>query len=283
MLQAEFSLTQVFDRPDSGRRFFEDVIREHLDLGRPSQVQLLFDRRITKRTPGSFRTRIVTRGVVPSLSVDYKSSHVKQYFKEGRALRTETVVNDPRDFGLGKRLANLSPLRELAFDANRRLLHVERSTRDNAVGETVFRNVTTPCKVGTQRASALPYGDPLVLALFQFLLMFRHLAEGFRSRDLRAEVPRLLGHPPGSCTPGQATYHLRRLRLHGLIERIPFSHAYRVTDDGLKTVLFFNRTYARLIRPGLTDLFKEPQAPLSIALSKFDQALLDLATTNSKT
>src|SRR5512147_2669884 len=67
ILQAEFSLTQVLDRPLSGRIFFEEVIRENLDLGRPDQVQLIFDRRITKRTPGRFRTRVITEGVVPSL------------------------------------------------------------------------------------------------------------------------------------------------------------------------------------------------------------------------
>src|SRR6202007_109909 len=81
-LQAEFSLTQVLDRPLSGRIFFEEVIRENLDLGRPDQVQLIFDRRVTKRTPGRFRTRVLTEGVTPSLHVDYKSSRIKQYFKQ---------------------------------------------------------------------------------------------------------------------------------------------------------------------------------------------------------
>ena len=52
ILQAEFSLTQVLDRPFTGRVFFEEVIRENLDLGRPDQVQLIFDRRITKQHAG---------------------------------------------------------------------------------------------------------------------------------------------------------------------------------------------------------------------------------------
>ena len=69
ILQAEFSLTQVWDRPLTGRVFFEEVIRENLDLGRPDQVQLIFDRRVTRRTPGRFRTRVLTDGVVPSLHV----------------------------------------------------------------------------------------------------------------------------------------------------------------------------------------------------------------------
>ena len=105
MLQSEFSLTQVLDRPLTGRVFFEEVIRENLDIGRPDQVQLIFDRRVTKRTPGRFRTRVLTEGVTPSLHVDYKHSKIKQYHKEGRALRTETTINDARDFGIGKSAA----------------------------------------------------------------------------------------------------------------------------------------------------------------------------------
>jgi hypothetical protein len=72
ILQAEFSLTQVLDRPVTGRVFFEEVIRENLDIGRPSQVQLIFDRRVNQTTPGRFRTRVITEGVIPSLHVDYK-------------------------------------------------------------------------------------------------------------------------------------------------------------------------------------------------------------------
>ena len=74
---------------DEFKLLFEEVIRENLDIGRPSQVQLIFDRKINKRTPGRFRTRVITDGVVPSLHVDYKHSRIKQYHKEGRALRTE--------------------------------------------------------------------------------------------------------------------------------------------------------------------------------------------------
>ena len=63
ILQAEFSLTQVLDQPVTGRIFFEEVIRENLDIGRPSQVSLVFDRKVSRRTPGQFRTRVITDGV----------------------------------------------------------------------------------------------------------------------------------------------------------------------------------------------------------------------------
>jgi hypothetical protein len=131
ILQIELSLTQVLDRPVSGRIFFEDVIRENLDIGRPKQVQLIFDRGVTKTTRGSFRTRVITDGVIPSLHIDYKGTRIKQYHKEGQALRTETTINNTRDFYIGKSLRNLPGLRQIGFQANRRLLQTQRITHDS--------------------------------------------------------------------------------------------------------------------------------------------------------
>ncbi|MDH5676842.1 MAG: hypothetical protein OEZ06_32300, partial [Myxococcales bacterium] len=119
MLQTEFSLTQVLDRPVSERMFFEQIIRDNLDLGRPDRVDLIFDRRVTRRTPGRFRSRVNTHGVIPSLHFDYKHSRIKQYHKEGRALRTETTINNSRDFAIGKRLHNLSELRKVDSEPSR--------------------------------------------------------------------------------------------------------------------------------------------------------------------
>jgi len=126
MWQVEVSLTQVFDRPLRGRQFFEEVIRDNLDLGRPDRVALVFDRKITKKTPGRFRTRVIYEGVHPSLHIEYKKFHLKQYFKEGRALRTEGTFNDPKDFGVNKGLKNLPYLQQLGRNINRRLLDVQR-------------------------------------------------------------------------------------------------------------------------------------------------------------
>ena len=254
ILQAEFSLTQVLDQPRTGRIFFEEVIRENLDIGRPDHVQLIFNRRISKRTPGRFRTRVITEGVTPSLHVDYKRSRIKQYHKEGRALRTETTINDPRDFGIGKRLFNLPALRRIGFQANRRLVDVQRISQDCAVGEDAFKGVNGPVEVDGQRASGLRFADVAVQALLSSLLVFRLLPRGFSNRDLRDHWAPLLGKSPDDMTPGQMTYHLRRLRLHGLIKRITGTHRYQVTRQGWRAALFFTRTYNRVLRPGLAQI-----------------------------
>jgi hypothetical protein len=254
ILQAEFSLTQVLDQPVSGRIFFEEVIRENLDLGRPEQVQLIFAKRIGQKTPGRFQTRVITHGVIPSLHVTYKNTRIKQYYKEGRALRIETTINDTRDFDIGKRLHNLPALRKIGFQANRRLLDVQKVTHDCTIGEDAFERVVRPLKVKEQRIAALRFDDRRVQALFSVLVLFVLQIRGFANKDLRGPLAQLLGTDPDKITPGQMTYDLRRLRLHGLIERIPSTHRYRLTPFGLRTALFFSRSYARLLRPGLACL-----------------------------
>jgi len=256
--QAEFSLTQVLDRPLTGRMFFEQVIRENLDLGRPDQVQLIFNRRVTTRTPGRFRTRVITEGVVPSLHIDYKHARIKQYHKQGRALRTETTINNPRDFGIGKRLTNLPALRQIGFQANRRLLNVECVSHDCAVGEAAFQHVNQPLVVEGQRASALRFGEPRVQALLSVLVLFCLLPNGFTTHDLRPPLAALLGLDPAQLSPGRMSYELRRLRLHDLIERLPGTYRYRLTADGLRIALCFTRTYTRVLQPGLAQALPSP-------------------------
>ena len=249
--QIELSLTQVLDRPVSGRMFFEQVIRENLDLGRPKQVQLIFDRSVTKATPGPFRTRVITDGVIPSLHIDYKGTRIKQYHKEGQALRTETTINNARDFYIGKSIVNLPALRRIGFQANRRVFEVQTITQDSILAEETLQQLQRPRMVEGQRVSALRLADPTAQALWNAVLMYDLLPAGFSNRQLRTHLAQLLGQPEENLTQGRMSYHLRRLRLHGLIQRIPKTHRYRLTDFGLRTAVFCTRAYARIFRHGI--------------------------------
>ena len=284
ILQAEFSLTQVLDRPVHGRLFFEQVIRENLDLGRPEEVRLIFNRKITRRTPGSFRTRIVTQDVTPSLNVYYKNTRIKQYHKENRALRTETTINNTYDFGIGKRLHNLPKLREIGFAANRRLLEIERLSHDCIVAEATFQRINGPVAAGRQRASGLRFADPRAHQLLQAVILFRQIAQGFRCDDLRRPLATLSGRAPGQISQGAITYQLRRLRLHGFVERLPKSFRYRVTDFGFRAALFFTRLYNRLLRPGLAaalPTLRAADGPLKRAFDRID-AQINLSIKQAK-
>jgi hypothetical protein len=250
VLQAEFSLTQVLDRPLAGRVFFEQVIRDNLDAGRPDQVSLIFERAVRARgkspTPSRFRTRVITDGVTPSVHVDYKHSRIKQYFKLSHGIRTETTINDAGDFGVGRRLHNLPTLARIGFKANRRLLDVERTSCDTIAGADAYHKVCQPVIVDGQRVPALRFDNPVTQALLVALVVFCPHPDGFCSRDLRELLAPALGLAPDAMTSGQMTYNLRRLRLHGLIERTPHTFRYKVTALGLRSALVLTRVHKGL-------------------------------------
>ena len=277
--QFEVSDTRVFDRPQTGRAFFEGVIRDHLDVGRPDHVVLIFDRKVMPRTPGRFTTRVVTRGVDPQLSCTYKSSRLKQYFKLGKALRTELVIGDTRDFGIGRRVCamNWNALRAVGDSANRRLCDAEAQTARPAPDIVTLTHVTRPSTTNDGlHAPALAFGDPRVMALLTCLVHFSHLLAGFTNRQLVELVTSLWDQPYSSR---QATYDLRRPRRKGLITRLPRSQRYQLTGLGRRVAVLFTKAHGRVLAPGLAllDPVVPPdlaqRSPLARAWRQFDLAL----------
>lgn len=284
MLQVEFSLTQMLDKPVSGRIFFEQVIRDNLDIGRPDQVALVFDRRLMRRgphpTPGPFRTRVITNGVTPSLHVDYKHTRIKQYHKEGKALRTETTINDTTDFSIGKRLTNLPALREIGYTANRRLLRVQSISHDPITGADALHTVTAPVITPAgARIPGLRLGEQRSHALLAALPLFRLQPNGFANKDLRTIIAALRAIAPEELSAGQMTYDLRRLRARGLITRIPHTHRYTITDHGLHTAMFLSAVHDRFLPTGLAQLTDPTAPPLRQAARVYQQAFETLSNT----
>jgi hypothetical protein len=275
--QMELSLTQVLDRPLAGRRCFEEVIRDNLDLGRPDRVQLLFPRKIRRRAPGRFRTGVIQQGVHPSLHIEYKHFDLKQDFKEGRALRTEGTFRDAKHFDWKKGLENLPLLQQRGRQVNRRLLEVERASHNCGVSAACIQSVVQPTVTQDgQRASGLKLGDLRVMALMLALTMFGFLVHGFRNRELREKVAALLGCPLAEDSAARMSYDLRRLRHKGLLLRAEDSHRYYLTWEGWNLARLYARLEARAFRPLLTVLEGSVHGlppPLERALDAVDDEL----------
>jgi hypothetical protein len=275
--QREVSLTQIFDRPLRGREFFEEIIRDNLDLGRPDRVQLIFDRVVTKKTPGQFRTRVIQDGVPPSLHINDKNFDLKQYCKEGRGCRTEGTFRNPHDFGVNKGLSNLPYWQKIGRAIHRRLLEGERVSHNSGLsGDSIQRVVPPTVTDDAEKAPALQVGQPRVMALFGALTLFQHLIDGFHNRDLRTRIVDLLGVTSNEYTASQRTYDRRRLRRKGLIFRPPKTHRYFLTPHGWKIARLFTRLEARVFRPALA-MFTSNDAvlpfPLRASLDRVDAQL----------
>ena len=273
MRQVEVSKTLVFDDPRRARGFFEALVADNVGVGRPELVAMVFARQIRRARDHRFRTRVFGPGTEVKLEFAYKHSRVKQYLKEGRALRIETVINKPSDIGILARLEHLPELVAKARGVNHRLLTVERAGQGCAIGSALFERIHQPYIREGQRTGALRFGDPRAMALTGALCVFVHAVAGFTNKSLRGLVAGLLRR---DYTQSQMTYDLRRLRLHGLIERIPRTNTYVLTDQGIRVAIFYTKIHSRLLRP-LIAAGNQPPAPIELrrALTTINQIIND--------
>ena len=282
--QIEFSATMALDRPVASRIFFDQLVRDNLDIGRPDKVSLVFGRKIAvkgkRKTPGTFRTQVITSGTCPFIYLFYKKTQVKQYLKEGKAIRTETTLNQPRDLGIGKELTNLAAMAKAGYAASRRLLDAEMISHDPTAGTAALETLTSPVISTTcTRVPGMRFPDPRVQALLASVCALAIRPAGFTSRDLRHLLAPQLGKQSEDMSGGQISYDLRRLRAHQIIERIPHSRSYQVTPDGLSTALFFTRLTSRVIIPALAEITAAgppPGSPLRQADRAYRAAIADL-------
>ncbi len=272
MRQVEMSRTLVFDAPRRARAFFEATVADNIDIGRPDEIKVIFNRQIRTNTKGEFATKVVTRGTDVTINAFYKHSRIKEYLKEGRALRIETVVNSPTDLGCQRRLINLPELQAKARAANRRLLEVQRAGQGCAIESALFERISQPSLEEGQRTGALRFGDPRVMALTGALCVALTATVGFTNKSLRALVGGLLDGPYSSA---QMTYDLRRLRLKGLVVRVPHTNSYTLTTDGLKVAIFYTKLDRRLLHPLLAADQPPAPPPLRAALATIDRTCTD--------
>ena len=203
----------------------------------------------------------------------------RSIFKEERALRTETTINDPLDFQRTKALDTLPHLRAIGRQINTRLLEVERVADGVLPAASLFERLQLPTRSPTgQRVSALRFGDPRIHALFGALCRFSHLPDGFRHRDLRPLVAALLGRALASYSAGSMTYDLRRLRLHGILRRAPGTQRYSLTLAGARAAFLYTTLHRRLCRQPAPVTPDPPHLPsrLDAALRHLDTVLQEL-------
>jgi hypothetical protein len=272
MRQVEVSRTMVLDDPRRARSFFEALVTDNVGIGRPHEVHAVFGRdRRGRTTAKQFRTRIFNPGTEVKMDFAYKHSRVKQYLKEGRAFRVETVINKPSDIGCLARLEHLPELIGKARGVNHRLLMIERAGQGCAIGADLFDRLHQPYIREGQRTGAFRFGDPRATALTGALCCIVHAVTGFTNKSLRGLVAGLLGT---DYSTNQMSYDLRRLRLHGLIEKIPGTNTYRTTPDGIRVALFYTKLRTRLLQP-LLDAADQPPAPIELrrALATIDRTI----------
>jgi hypothetical protein len=271
MRQTEVSRTLVLDAPRRARAFFEALVADNIGIGRPEDISVAFARKARSKTD-RFATHVLTHGTDVRIDFRYKHSRVKQYLKGGRALRVETVVNKPADLGVKARLSNLPELVDKARAVNHRLLMIERAGQSCAIGSALFERIHQPYQDEGHRAGACASAT-----CASWLWSARCAASSRPSpaSPTKAFAGLVAGLLDQDYSTNKMSYDLRRLRLHGLIQRLPHKNTYVLTPDGIRVAVFYTKLQNRLLRPLLEA--DKPPAKLEIrrALKTLENAVSD--------
>ncbi len=274
--QAEFSENLIFHRTQVLNRVYEELLRDHLHLGRPDMLKVVFDRQIRKNTPSAFKTCVLRHGVVSCLKVFYKKSWLKQYNKGGRVLRTEVCVNNPWDFRIRKSLVHLGSLGTIAYHAITRFQKAQAVALATALDRSTFERLVTPSDHGGQRVAGLRFGAPRAMGLLAALGCAGLTFKAFSQADLRTVLVDRLGAEPTDSTPARLAYDLTKLRGKGLVRKAQGRNLYTLTDLGYRVALYFTKLHQRLLAPPLDSLDRSVRFAVAASSHRVDRALANL-------
>jgi hypothetical protein len=274
--QAEFSHNVIFKQTQVLNRVYEALLRDHLHLGRPDMIKVIFDRRISRRTPSAFVTRVLREGVVACLKVFYKHSWLKQYNKGGRVLRTEICINNPMDFMIKKSLVHLGYLGRVAYHAITRFEKAQAVALVTALDRSTMERLVTPSTDGGQRVPGLRVGAPRTMRILATLGCAGLSFKAFSNAEFRTVLVEQMGAEPQEATPTHIGYELRKLRGKGLIRKIAGRNRYTVTDLGYRAALYLTKLHQRLLQPTLDSFDSTMRETLATSPHELDQALARL-------
>jgi hypothetical protein len=215
------------------------------------RIVALFGKQNTRRVRGKLQN--VMERVDQGMHVFrtwYRNSFLKQYQKAATFLRLELVSNNVRDFGLKKSLAHWEAMRQRFQQITDRFVGVQAQNLNVHGQWDVLARLAQPVIQGKTKVSGIKLEQKRILRLLEVLLQG---ASGHLKRWTTAQLCQTVleqcSLKEKDYTLNQVRYDLRKIRLHGLIERIPHSYAYRFTQRGQKLALLLIQLRKRIYGP----------------------------------
>jgi len=251
--QVEYCTNLIFRQRAALDRMADRLLDLNRNIGRPDKLSTIFGYRITKAYRGGLKTQIADHHLGnPVIRSEYKDSSIKQYVRDHRVLRTEVTSYNTPDLGVGKSIGNLLQLRHVMGGINDRYLAIQQDVLETYVDRGQLARLRQPTITASgRRTPGLKLDDPRLLAVMQALTGFAHLARGgrFRTRDLHQTAADALGQTTATYRLGQLRYDLATLRAKGLVLKVPNTHTYRVTPQGMRICVLFLKLAQRVYAP----------------------------------
>jgi hypothetical protein len=241
----EVSHNFVFRSADECRPLFETLLRHNQLLGSPDSIRYLFGLTRGPRRPTSSQVTLGTP--MGCFKAFYGSNWLKCYDKQGLILRFEVVVNLATDFVANKSLSNLHYLTRLGRNICRRLERTCLTAVSCPVSARAYKTLVEPgTDASGRRYPAIRPERSMQQAWLATIFSLTHCAAGFSNRELRAKHQEQHGVPLKSS---QASYRVRTLRAHGLVEPVGGRRRYQLTRAGRPIVAFLVKLYRHVLAP----------------------------------
>jgi hypothetical protein len=279
MSQIEYCANAIFQRNFSIRKLFLRSCELGLYSITADRISNFFGTRITKRFNGKLHT--VFHRMDHShhtLRAYFKNSFIKQYEKLRTFLRVEVVSNNTRDLRVKKSLKNLPVFKEKAYAAITQFVSHQAYSLDTHVDFPLFQRIALPITHGKSKLAGIKMESSRMIRLMETTLHFGSCLNGWQSGNLHERITATY-HLSG-YTINQLRYDLRKMKAHGLVDRVGNQYSYRLTDKGIKVASMFVLFHRRVCGPLANSLFyhkpnakNETVSPLERAYQKADHAV----------
>jgi hypothetical protein len=252
--QVEYCDNLIFRTRAALDQLGERLLDANRSLGRPDKLTVIFGRRVTKRYQGKLQTEIEDLDLVnPVMRSYYKNGFAKHYVRDQDVLRFETASNDVKgDYGINKAVENLLPLRQKLQGITERYQNVQQDILETFLDRGELRKLAEPtlCPNG-KRIPGLKLDHPRQLAVMNSLVRFSHVAAGdtFTTAELQAAAAEAMGRPLEQCPLSALRYELWKLRVKGLVQKLPHSRRYRLLPNGYRICLLFLKLFDKIYAP----------------------------------
>jgi hypothetical protein len=285
-MQIEYCRNFIFKRHWPIRSIFQRSCELGLYLLTADRIAVLFgQQRLLKTISGKWQNVLerIDHGQQVFRSY-YKNSFLKQYEKAATFLRQEIVCNNLKDFGLKKTLSHWEPIRERFQQITDRFAQTQ-AEHLNVHGQfDVLARLAKPLIQGKTKVAGIKLENTRLMRLLELLMQG---AGGHFRKWTTARVHQALldayNLKPKDYTLTQLRYDLRKFRLHGLIERVPKSYAYRFTSKGTKLSILLVQLRKRIYGPLGFGLFRTRPNPEFIPDSRFEKAYLKVEKAMDET
>jgi hypothetical protein len=279
--QIEYCRNFIFKRNFPIHRIFEHSCEMGLFRLAADKVAHIFGVRITKRLRGKLYSVLekLDHGH-HVLRIYCKNLVGRMYEKFSTFLRVEVCVNRMKDLGLNKGMKNLDHLRQRLVAITDRFAGFQAQSLNVHVEFPLFQKIALPVMSGKTKIAGIKIHDTRMMRLMEVLLHGGVQLNGWRSADIHQAILTTFGLSSGAYTLTQLRYDLRKLKAHGLLERIGRGYLYRLTDKGVKVALMFVLFHKRVCGPLANSLFHhrpdetlKPASKIETAYHKADRAI----------